>query len=494
MRRMRMLSRFSPIALLALALLGWPLPSHAYRMIQANNNGQATGRQTSGFQVQCDALNGFAHWNSRNINWYHNTAGQGLFKNAALQAALASWTNVPDADHVLSYAGTTTAAAGWDGLNTFVWGATSAADLCGAACHAITVLYLASGQVIQESDIVFNDAMTWKTDGTSTANCLDVAAGTSLDTQAIAMHELGHSLGIHHTEGSWYAEPAASATMRAQSCSFAGRSLSADDMEALKCSEDRYPISLASYEGYHEVANCGTISGWSWRANRPNRPTYVEIWDGNSLLHVRPANLYRSDLQSAGKGTGEHAFVYGPSLWDGLVHRIHVKHSGTSVNLAWSPRDIACGASMFSNLTPTDPVWDTGGQVYTVGTQFSSSLSGQITHLRFYWAAGETGSHTAKLWTDTGVPLASVALSAPQWGQGWTPWGALNPPINITAGTRYRVSVQNNQKHAKTGCGINGGLTSGPLTAHSGFWVVGDAFPTGGSCSNFFVDVLFSTN
>ena len=34
-------------------------------------------------------------------------------------------------------------------------------------------------------------------------------------------------------------------------------------------------------------------------------------------------------------------------------------------------------------------------------------------------------------------------------------------------------------------------LGNGPLTAHSGYWVAGNTFPTTGSCSNFFVDVKF---
>jgi hypothetical protein len=64
--------------------------------------------------------------------------------------------------------------------------------------------------------------------------------------------------------------------------------------------------------------------------------------------------------------------------------------------------------------------------------------------------------------------------------------------VNITAGTRYRVTVNTNVYQSKTGCGIGSGITNQVLTAHSGYWIAGSGvFPTNGSCSNFYVDVKF---
>ena len=65
------------------------------------------------------------------------------------------------------------------------------------------------------------------------------------------------------------------------------------------------------------------------------------------------------------------------------------------------------------------------------------------------------------------------------------------PPVYVTAGTLYRATVNTNTYQAKTGCGLGGGITNDPLTAHSGYWAPGDTFPYHGSCSNFFVDVRF---
>jgi hypothetical protein len=65
--------------------------------------------------------------------------------------------------------------------------------------------------------------------------------------------------------------------------------------------------------------------------------------------------------------------------------------------------------------------------------------------------------------------------------------------VPITAGVRYRVTVNTNTMQAKTNCGLGSGITNGPLTAWQGFWgqPMG-SMPTNGSCSNFFVDPLLS--
>lgn len=464
-------------------------PSHAYKMFQ----GIGTGQQTSGYQVDCNDLGGFSHWTTRSLSWYHNTAGQGAGKAAALQAALTTWNNVADSDWALSYAGTSNLGVGWNGQNTFVWDATNTPSLCNTTpCHAISVVYLNSGQVIAESDIVFNPNMDWRTDGLFDT-CNQVFNGMKLDTQAIATHELGHSLGIHHPlqhEASF-----ANATMGGQSCSVAGRSLETDDINAAKCIEERYPVS-PSYEGYLETANCRSISGWAWNANRPNQPMYVLLKDGSQTDDVLLANIYRADLQAAGKGNGQHAFSITPGYNDGQWHTIHTQFSGNGNELTWSPVDIICGVSMFPGMFP-DAVNDTGGVVYTVGTQFSSTHTGYITDLSFFKGKGETGSNTIRLYTDTGTQLASVTIPSTScntspgsvWPGQWCS-GAITPVL-IQAGTRYRVTVNTNTKQAKTDCGIGGGITNGPLTAHQGFWIAGTAFPTTSSCSNFFVDVQF---
>ncbi|HYG63854.1 MAG TPA: DUF4082 domain-containing protein [Thermoanaerobaculia bacterium] len=247
-----------------------------------------------------------------------------------------------------------------------------------------------------------------------------------------------------------------------------------------------------SYEGYHESSSCSMISGWAWDQTLPNGAINVNIIrDGVSIASV-PANQFRQDLLNAGKGNGYHGFGYVPnsSWFDGQWHSVGVRYGGTNTYLNGSPLPIPiiCGAKMFPGLTP-DQNSSTGGQVYSVGTEFSSSQwGGQITKIGFYRAAGETGSNTLHLATNSGADLRTVPTSCSS--AGWC-WVSITPyPVN--AGTHYRVWVNTNTQQVKTPCGLTtSGLTNGPLTAHQGLWSAGNTAPTTGSCSNFFVDVQF---
>jgi hypothetical protein len=241
------------------------------------------------------------------------------------------------------------------------------------------------------------------------------------------------------------------------------------------------------YEGNHETTNCGTIHGWAWDKTLPNSPISVDIYRDNTKIATVPANLFGSDLLNAGKGNGYHRFHYAPdSSWeDGWPHTVTVRYAGTNTYLSGTAQPIVCNASIFTQAPAEYP--STGGQVYSVATQLSSSQSGYITKLWFYRAPNETGTNTLHLTTDSGDELASVDTNCP--GLGWCE-GAISP-VFITAGTRYRVWVNTNTYQSKTYCGIGSGITNGPLTAHAGYWIAGNTFPNINTCSNFFVDVSF---
>jgi hypothetical protein len=193
----------------------------AFRMIQNTS----VGRVTAGAAVSCNASGGFTHWGVANIPWRHRTSLQGGEPGTAtaLQNSLAAWTNVGGANHSLSYAGTTSAGWATDGINTMLW---AKGNGCNGNCLALTALVLTAGQVIVESDITFNDRQDWNTNG------------SNFDVQAVASHELGHSLGIHHTEVTGLPRP----TMYASYFGTDGRSLESDDDAALQCSQSHYPV------------------------------------------------------------------------------------------------------------------------------------------------------------------------------------------------------------------------------------------------------------
>lgn len=206
----------------AAALFAAAAPSHAYRMIQ----NVSTGRVTAGSLVTCTDPNGFIHWNVNNTNWYHNVANQGSGKDAALFNAMNVWAFVSSDNHALTYKGRTTAGFATDGINAVSWGTGQG---CSGSCLALTALVLQSGQVIVESDVTFNNAYTWTTNG------------SNYDTWAVAAHEFGHTLGIHHTDVASSPYP----TMTATYFGADARSLESDDQSAIQCSTNRYPPTVA---------------------------------------------------------------------------------------------------------------------------------------------------------------------------------------------------------------------------------------------------------
>lgn len=262
----------------AITLLSWPATAGAdFKLIQNT----ATGRVTSGAAVTCTAPGGFTHWDIRDISWKHNTANQGAGKEAALKSAMASWTNVTNATHQLNYDGTTGAGFATDGVNAVSWGSTSC-----SGCLALTALVLQSGQRIIESDIIFINGFTWTTNG------------SQYDTESVAAHEFGHSLGLHHPNTLSGPE-----TMSTPYFGTGMRSLHADDMAGLQCSENRYPAvctgnppprpeTISNFNHY-----CMGYNTVSWSASTCPVTRY-ELWGSTSTSFTSPFLIYSGTATS----------------------------------------------------------------------------------------------------------------------------------------------------------------------------------------------------
>lgn len=147
--------------------------------------------------------------------------------------------------------------------------------------------------------------------------------------------------------------------------------------------------------------------------------------------------------------------------------------------------------NIYSGQTPTETLAAAPG--WEVGTRFSTSQKGKVVGFRFWRAAGESGTNTARLWTDNGQQLASASFTTS--GTGWqTVYLPANQQVSLTVNTNYRVSVNTNAAQVKTGGGYayNGALGSGPLYSDGGFYgQPTGSMPTSSSASYFFVDVIF---
>jgi hypothetical protein len=257
-------------------------------------------------------------------------------------------------------------------------------------------------------------------------------------------------------------------------------------------------IQIKQDDGYLDSADCTQIVGWAWDRTAPNTALLVDIYDGNNLIAGGVlANQFRQDLLNAGKGNGQHGFSIATpaSLKDGKPHSIGVKFtSGTNAGnyLGSSPRPIVCGARMFPDPSYPVTVAGAGGQTWEQSIQFSSGIPGNITHIRFYKASGETGIHSGRIWSDNNTLLRDQQFLS-ETASGWQEL-TLSTPLTITAGTKYRVSYNINTFGAKIQSAFGPPILNWPLTAYTGFYSTPAAtFPNTGSVSNFLADVKFSS-
>lgn len=134
-----------------------------------------------------------------------------------------------------------------------------------------------------------------------------------------------------------------------------------------------------------------------------------------------------------------------------------------------------------------------------LGFKFQSSTNGEITGMRFYKAAQNTGPHVANLWTSTGSLLATATFTN-ETSSGWQQVN-FTTPVTITAGTTYVASYHTNGFYSADPNYFATSQTSGPLTAPSsssiggnGVYAYGSSslFPTNSfNSTSYGVDVLF---
>ncbi len=158
---------------------------------------------------------------------------------------------------------------------------------------------------------------------------------------------------------------------------------------------------------------------------------------------------------------------------------------------------VAAPAPVSLWTSPTPAIVDSGDkQAVELGVKFTSDVSGQITGLRFYKAAGNTGTHIANLWSASGQLLATATFNS-ETASGWQQV-SFATPVAITAGTTYVASYNAGKGHYSVSRSyFNSQFTSGPLHVQAS----GGVYRYGSSAmpnqtyqgSNYWVDVLLST-
>ncbi|MFC5409476.1 putative Ig domain-containing protein [Larkinella bovis] len=141
------------------------------------------------------------------------------------------------------------------------------------------------------------------------------------------------------------------------------------------------PSMTGSFDGFIYGADCSTFRGWAWDRNKPNTAVPVEILDGPVVIDTLMADVFRSDLQTAGKGNGKHAFFFSipPTLKDGLPHHLSARVAGSSFLLKDSPKALICqvnptGPTANKAPAPPSPTVLIAPLVAQVGVPFAGTL------------------------------------------------------------------------------------------------------------------------
>ncbi|GAB3326911.1 hypothetical protein GCM10027299_26670 [Larkinella ripae] len=141
------------------------------------------------------------------------------------------------------------------------------------------------------------------------------------------------------------------------------------------------PPVTGSFDGFINGADCGSFRGWAWERSKPNSAVSIDILDGPNVIATVLADVFRQDLQTAGKGNGKHAFSWSipANLKDGLAHSLSARVTGSSFILKDSPKALICeGAPVPGGNNPPIPPSPTiliAPLAAQVGVPFSGTLS-----------------------------------------------------------------------------------------------------------------------
>ena len=245
-------------------------------------------------------------WANRTIRYsVANVAVPGVTVDAleaALQRASQSWASAAGSNISFQYEGRTVARPlPTDGRNTI--GFLNVPELEGVLGVTLTLLDVVSGEAL-ESDIVLNAASEWSV----------AAAGEegAYDVESIALHEMGHMLGLDHSALGFYEVRDDEARLAAAEAvmfpfafepgSIAGRTLKSDDIAGV----------AAIYPEPDHLADTGTIRTHVRLAGRDAFGAHVMAFNPISGAMVAGFVLENGEASIAGLSPGPYVLRVEP--------------------------------------------------------------------------------------------------------------------------------------------------------------------------------------
>jgi hypothetical protein len=160
-------------------------------------------------------------------------------------------------------------------------------------------------------------------------------------------------------------------------------------------------------------------------------------------------------------------------------------------------------ASLWPTRTIPGTITSSDAKNVEVGVKFRANVAGQVTAIRFYKGAQNTGVHTGSLWDDKGNLLATVTFKNESLS-GWQT-ASLAQPIVIAANVTYTVSYHAPKGHYSYNYNyFNTVHTKGNLTALANTTTSGNgvyaysssvAYPQQSyKATNYWVDLVFKTH
>ena len=178
-----------------------------------------------------------------------------------------------------------------------------------------------------------------------------------------------------------------------------------------------------------------------------------------------------------------------------------VAGNALTANVTWSFTTAAaatgnCPCSIWSATASPSRIETSDTASVEVGVRFRADVDGSITGLRFYKGSTNTGTHTGKLWTESGTLLATLTFTN-ETVSGWQQ-ATFATPVAIAANTTYVASYHTNVgNYAVTEPYFTTAVNNAPLHAladgENGVYRYGSsAFPNQSyNASNYWVDVIF---